>query len=220
MAALDEKVPAIAEQVLKRPLSDAETLEIYRIADAVGMRDVQSFLHLLLVFKLHEDKTREQFEKLVSLEARLNAKFDDMGVLSERIRETLESSIEKNFGDRARWIGEDMGKTIASSAESLLTSVGEYHSLRGRTVIVCYTCLVSVIAYWLGSGGVPPRNVPSGVLEAFLFLPAGWCVFFCGAVYSFLWAGDYWNRIKKTSLYKTLLGLQVFSLIWLALALL
>jgi hypothetical protein len=63
--------------------------------------------------------------------------------------------------------------------------------------------------------------VPGGsTLEVLLFLPAGWSVFFCGATYTFLWAGDHWNRVKKTTLYKILLGTQVFFLMILFLALL
>jgi hypothetical protein len=57
-------------------------------------------------------------------------------------------------------------------------------------------------------------------LKALLFLPAGWSVFFCGAACAFLWAGDNWDRVKKTALYKIFLGLQVFLLSALALTLL
>jgi hypothetical protein len=56
--------------------------------------------------------------------------------------------------------------------------------------------------------------------QALLLLPAGWCVFFCGTTYTFFWAGDHWGRIKKTRLYKILLGTQAFFLLALALSLL
>jgi hypothetical protein len=116
MTKLDGKITALAEEILKRPLRDEEELEIYRISDAVGMRDVQSFLYLLLVFKLHEDAMKRQFEQIVSLEKRLNDKFDEMGELSARIDETLVSSIEKILGDGAARIGADMGDEIAANA--------------------------------------------------------------------------------------------------------
>jgi hypothetical protein len=58
------------------------------------------------------------------------------------------------------------------------------------------------------------------MLEAFLFLPAGWSVFFCGATCTFLWAGDNWKTIKKRTLYKTLFGTQIFFLSLLGLVLL
>jgi len=41
MANLDEKVSLAAEQILKRPLNDDERYEIYRLADVLGMKDVQ-----------------------------------------------------------------------------------------------------------------------------------------------------------------------------------
>jgi hypothetical protein len=58
MPNLEEKMSVIAEQVLKRPLSEEEKDDVFRIADAVGMKDVQSFLHLIRVFKLHEQRMR------------------------------------------------------------------------------------------------------------------------------------------------------------------
>ena len=220
MTKLDGKITALAEEILKRPLSGEEELEIYRISDAVGMRDVQSFLYLLLVFKLHEDTMKQQFGQMVSLENRLNAKFDEMGALSERIDGTLKSSIEKILGDGAARIGADMGGDIAEKAEKVLTSFGEYHALRGRTILAGFLCVTFALAYRLGKLDVLSAAPHGTVLEAFLFLPAGWSVFFCGAVCSFLWAGDRWKAIKKNTFYKTLFGAQIFFLLLLALALL
>jgi hypothetical protein len=216
----DGKITALAGEILKRPLSGEEELEIYRIADAVGMRDIQSFLYLLLVFKLHEDTMKGQFEKLASLEERLNEKFARMGELSGRIDGTLKTSVDKILTDGAKRIGEDMGNAVKEKAAETLASFGEYRSLRGQTMLVCFLCVTSAIAYWLGAVNALRVVPPESALEALLLLPAGWCVFFCGATYTFLWAGDHWGRIKKTRLYKTLLGLQVFFLLILAASLL
>ena len=206
MAGLDEKTLLAAEQILKRPLNDDERFEIYRIADVLSMKDVQSFLHLLLVFKLHENTMKENFAKMTALE--------------NKIQDTLESSVERILGEGAARIGADMGEAIAKGAREALTSFGEYHTVRGRTILICFLCLTSALAYWLGAGNFL-NSVPSGgALEALLFLPAGWSVFFCGATYTLLWAGDNWGRIKKTKLYRTFLGLQIFSLLILALNLL
>jgi hypothetical protein len=131
MGSLDEKMSSMAELVLKRRLSEDEKNEIYRISDAMGMANVQSFLHLLMVFKLHEDATREQFGKLESLEARLNERFDEMGVLSAKIDKTLEASIGRILGDGAREIGRDMGDYIAEQAKESLGARDDYQFLRG-----------------------------------------------------------------------------------------
>ena len=206
MAGLDEKTTLAAEQILKRPLNDDERFEIYRIADVLGMKDVQSFLHLLLVFKLHENT--------------MNEKFAEMAALEKKIQDTLESSVERILGEGAARIGTDMGEAVAEGARNSLTSFAEYHTLRGQTILVCFICLTSTLAYWLGAGNFL-NSAPSGsMLEALLLLPAGWCIFFCGATYTFLWVGDHWGRIKKTKLYKIFLGLQAFSLLILALSLL
>ena len=125
-------------------------------------------------------------------------------------------SVERILGEGACRIGADMGDTIADRAEHALTAVAEYHSLRGQTIIICFICIVSSLAYWLGSGNVLMLVPAGGPLETLLFLPAGWCVFLCGVTYTFFWIGDHWKRIKRTMLYKTFLGLQVFFLAVLA----
>ena len=206
MPGLDGKISAIAEQILQRPLSDEEELEIFRISDAVGMKDIQSLLHLLLVFKLHEETMKGKFEEIAALE--------------KKIRETLESSVEKLLRDGTYKIGAELGDTVVSHAENVLASVKEYASLRGQTVIVCFFWVASAFAYSLGNG-YALRHIPSGgILETLLFLPAGWGIFFCGSFYTLLWACDNWKTIKKKALYKTIFGVQIFFLLLLVLALL
>lgn len=220
MASLDDKMSAMAERVLKRSLSEEEKNEIYRISDAMGMSNVQSFLYLIMVFKLHEDVMKRQFENLAALERKLNEKFAEIGALSERIDGTLKVSVGKILGDAASRIGEDMGKAMTESAGETLGAFGEYHTLRGQTVLICFLCVTTALAYALGAGNALRVVPPGSALEALMLLPAGWCVFFCGVTYTFLWAGDHWGKIKKTRLYKTLLGLQVFFLLLLAVSLL
>lgn len=206
MAGLDEKTLLAAEQLLKRPLREDEQLEIYRIADIFNMRDVQSFLYLILVFKSHEDSMKKNFAELAALE--------------RKIQDTLESSIERILGEGAARIGADMGKAVAEGARETLTSVGEYQTARGRAVLCCFLSLTSVLAYWMGANGFLNAVPPGGAFEAFMFLPAGWSVFFCGAAYTFLWSADHWGQLRRTALYKTLFGLQVVLLLFLGLNLL
>lgn len=202
MAGLSEKALFAAGQILKRPLNDEEQLEIYRIADVLGMKDVQSFLHLLLVFRLHEQTMNEKFAKLATLE--------------ENLLDTLEKRAEKITSDSAERIGAELGEAVAEGARKALTGYGEYQSLRGQTILVCFICLISMLAYWLGANGILDKAPSGGALETFLLLPGGWCVFFCGATYTFLWVGDHWQRVKGTRLYKALLGLQLSFLLLLA----
>jgi hypothetical protein len=211
MMKLDEKLSVLAGQVLKRPLSEEERLEIYRISDAVGMRDVQSFLHLLLVFRLHEDTVKKQFEQLDSLESRLNAKFDDMGVLSKRIDGTLTGAVERILGEGAKRIGADMSEAIVSGARDTLTQISEFHSLRGQMTLTCFMTAACCLAYWFGSADVfNPEVLPRSALT---FLPLGWGIFFFCLTHTYLWACDNWKQIKRRPLYKTFFGLQIFSVI-------
>jgi ElaB/YqjD/DUF883 family membrane-anchored ribosome-binding protein len=208
MTNLDEKMSALAEQVLKRPLSDEEQLEIYRISDAVGMRDVQSFLHLLLVFKLHEDSMKKQFDELVSLEDRLNEKFSEITTLEEKISNTLENSIERVLGEGAQKIGRDMGDCIVEEAKEVLGARDDYHFLRGQVWVVCLIGLLTTLAYWLGSGYMPGVDDDTGALRTLLMLPSGWLMFVCCSLYTYMWAFDHWKKVKKSAYYKGILALQ------------
>jgi hypothetical protein len=170
------------------------------------MKDVQSFLHLLLVFKLHEQTMKDKFDEIAGLEKKING--------------TLESSVRKVLHDSTERIGAELGDSIVSRAEGVLASVREYSSLRGQTLFVCFFWVISAFAYWLGAGNIL-RHIPSGgILETLLFLPAGWGIFFCGSFYSMLWAYDHWKEIKKKAVFRTIFGAQVFFLLLLILALL
>ena len=208
MPGLDEKMSSMAELVLKRRLSEDEKNEIFRISDAMGMANVQSFLHLLMVFKLHEDTTREQFGRLELFESRLNEKFDEMGELSAKIDKTLEASIARILGDWAREIGRNMGNDIAARAGEVMSSVKEFHTFRGCIMMVAFSGIISTVAYWLGMSGVFNLNETNGFLSPVLMLPAGWWMLFCLASYTYFWCFDHWHLVKRSALYKGFLALQ------------
>ena len=206
MTRLDGKISAIAEQILKRPLSDEEELEIFRISDAVGMKDVQSFLHLLLVFKLHEDT--------------MKGKFDEIAALEKNIRETLESSIWKILRDGTERIGAEVGRDIAANASGILSSFKEFHVIRGYIVAASVTGIVATLAYWFGASGIFKMDGIEGPLGNVLFLPAGWWMLFSFAAYGYFWFFDHWKQVKKSALYKSLLVLQTLIIAALLIAML
>jgi hypothetical protein len=212
MPSLDEKMSAIAEQVLKRPLNDEEKLDIYKISDAMGMSNVQSFLHQLLVFKLHEDAMKNQFAQLPSLEARLNEKFDEMESLSAKIDETLKSSVGHILGEGARNIGRDMGRHIADSAKDVLGSTAEFHYLRGQVMTVCLISMMATLAYWLGTANVISVPGEMGPIDVLFMLPAGWVAFTCCFFCSLTWGSDHWEQVKRSNWYKAALAAQALML--------
>jgi hypothetical protein len=206
MARLDGKITAIAERILKRPLSDEEELEIFRISDAVGMKDVQSFLHLLLVFKLHEETMKGKFEELAELE--------------KKIRDTLESSIWKILHDGTERIGAEVGRDIAANARGILSSFKEFHVIRGYIVAASATGIIATLAYWLGVSGAFRMEEIGGPLGNVLFLPAGWWMLFSFAAYGYFWFFDHWKQVKKSAFYKSLLVLQTLIIAALFIAML
>jgi hypothetical protein len=212
MPTLDEKMSSMAELVLKRALSDEEKSEIYRISDAMGMANVQSFLHLLMVFKLHEDMMDGQFSKLEALKGRLDEKFNEMGVLSRNINETLERSIVRILGDGAREIGRNMGASIAEGAKETLGGRDDYQSLRGQVCVVCLLTFVSAVAYRLGEiNAIGPESY-SSVLGPLFQMPSGWWAFFCCSLYTVMWAYDHWELVKKSAFHKGILAVQLLIL--------
>ena len=194
MANLDEKTLLAAEQILKRPLSDEERLEVYRLADILGMKDVQSFLHLLLVFKLHENTMSEKFSEIAALE--------------KRIQNTLESSVEKILGEGASQIGADMGEAIAVKSREVMSSVNEFHVIKGYIVAASITGIAATVAYWFGLSGALRMDEIGGPFRGVLLLPAGWWMLFSMASYTYFWFFDNWRRVKKSLFYKCFLVLH------------
>ncbi len=196
MPNVDAKMAEIAEQLLRRPLTDDEHFEILRIADVMGMSNVHSFLHQLLVFKLHEDTLRQQFEDLRKFEDRLN---------------------ERILGEGARAIASDMGEEIADHARNAFTEGASYYRLKGQIIVACLFWPAMALSYLLGQYGALDWLPSTSFLRAFMSIPAGWCLFLCSAIYTFLWVGDYWYDIRRKLLFKVLLGLQIFAELLLAL---
>jgi hypothetical protein len=217
MTDFDEALNGAASAILKRELSSEERHEFLELAGVIGMGSVEDYLYMLMVFKRNEDRITC---KIASFEAALSEKLNEISTLEKKINGTLEAAIERILGDGAARIGADMGEKIAAGAERTLTTLGEYRSIRGQTMLACFVCVASAIAYRLGAAGFLESVSDGGVLRELLFLPAGWCVFFCGAAHTFFWVGDHWGRIKKTVLYKAFLGVQVFLLSALAMTLL
>jgi hypothetical protein len=206
MPRLDGKISAIAEQILKRPLTDEEELEIFRISDAVGMKDVQSFLHLLLVFKLHEETMKGKFAEITALE--------------KNIHETLENSIRKILSDGTERIGAEVGKDIAANASGILSSFKEFYVIRGYIAAASVTGVFSTFAYWLGVSGAFKMEGIGGPLGNVLLLPAGWWMVFCFAAYGYFWFFDHWKQVKKSAFYKGILVLQTLIVAALIIAML
>jgi len=205
MADFNESLKTASVAILNRELSEEERTEFLELGAALGMNAVEDYLYILMIFKRHSDILERRFDELTELERKLH--------------DTLEYSVERILGEGAARIGADMGESITNGATAVLTSLSEYHKERAQTILICFICLTSTLAYWLGANDFL-SFVPSGnALGAFLRLPAGWSVFFGGATYTFLWAGDNWDRIKKTKLYRIFLGLQIFFLLVLGLSL-
>jgi len=193
MASLDERTSLAAEQIFKRPLSDDERFEIYRIADILGMKDVQSYLHLILVFKLHENI--------------MDVKFAEMGALEKKIQDTLENTIERILGEGASQIGADMGEIITERSKEVMSSVKEFHTINGYIVATSISGILATIAYWFGVSGAFRMDEIDGWFKGMLLLPAGWWMLFSVASYTYFWFFENRRFVKRNVYYKCILAL-------------
>jgi hypothetical protein len=195
MEKLDPKMTDLAQKVLRRPLSEEERLEIFQISDALGMNNVQSFLYLILVFKLHEDT--------------MKMKTDKIEAISERINENLRRTVElRKDGAEDDTTGEGQG-----GRNEIQGGYKEFFTVRAYILISCYVGLLVTLSYWLGSRDVLRMSESAGPLDTLLHLPAGWCFIAGGMLYAFTWSFDNWKRVKRYRKFKAMLGLQVFVVV-------
>jgi hypothetical protein len=186
MPNLDEKLRALAGQILKRQLSDEEQLDIYRISDAAGMRDVQSFLYLLLVFKLHEDTMARQFSRFLGIEKRISEKFDELKRLEEKISATIKVSVESILKDGGERIGREMASQIVKSAKDILNMNGKAHLGDGLSIMSCLLSITSMVAYQLGI--YAERKGSSLAINSYLgWKYVGYTVLSCGLFKMITW---------------------------------
>jgi hypothetical protein len=220
MPSLDGRIKDISEQVLKRPLTDEEELEMLRISEVMGMSNVQSFLFLLLVFKLHEDATRKQIKELSLLKDEMKEKFDELGALYERVDAKLQNSIERILGEGAREIGRDVGTHVAEGAKEILGVNGDYHFLRGQVWTVFLMSVFATVSYWLGAAKVFSAGQGAGTLDTLANLPSGWIAFVCGSMYAYMWGWDHWDKVRGSLYYKAVLAMIAVVLVMIAVYLL
>ena len=107
--------------------------------------------------------------------------------------------------DGTEQIGAEVGEDIAANASGILSSLKEFHVIRGYTVAASVTGIISILAYWLGASGAFKMEEIGGPLKNILLLPADWWMFFCFAAYGYFWCFDHWKQVKKSIFYKSLL---------------
>jgi hypothetical protein len=207
MSDFDRALKDAASAILKRELTDEERMEFRDLSDTLGMGSVEDYLYMLMIFKRNEDRISE---KLGSFGEEIGKRFGEMAALSEKIDETLDSSIRKILGEGAREIGRDMGEHVAEGAKEILRESGDYHFLRGQVWVVFCLSLLAAISYWLGSANVLKAAGNSNPMDILMGLPSGWLAFICGSVYAYMWSWDHWKLVKGSAYYKLISALQVF----------
>jgi hypothetical protein len=209
MAGFENSLKTASLAVLKRDLTESERVEFLELAAAMGMSNVEDYLYMLMVFKRNEDRVNGA---IAGFRDEMKARFDEIGALSDKIDNTLESAVSRVLGDGAREISRDMGAQIAESAKGVLSSTEEFHFMRGQIFVAGVVMTLSVVAYLLGAVyGFGNEGNPD-FLGVLLRLPAGSVVLYCGFVYTVLWCLDHWKLLKRDFFRKILFGLQILVL--------
>jgi hypothetical protein len=210
VAGFENSLKTAALAVLKRDLTESERVEFLELAAAIGMSNVEDYLYMLMVFKRNEDRVSGA---LTGFRDEMTAKFDEMGALSNKIDNTLESTVFRVLGDGAREISRDMGAQVTESAKGILSSTEEFHFMRGQTYVAGLIIALSAVSYWLGAIYGFGNEDSSDFLGILLRLPAGSVMLYCGFVYTVLWCVDYWKLLKRDIFCKVRLGLQMLVLV-------
>jgi hypothetical protein len=210
MAAFEHSLRAASLAILKRELTEKERIEFLELAGAICMSNVEDYLYMLMVFKRNEDNVSCT---LARFRDEIKARFDEMGVLEQKIHGTLENSISRVLGDGAREISRSMGNEIAESAKDVLSSTKEFHFLRGQTFVAGLIIALSVVSYWLGTVYGFGNEDKSDYLSILLRLPAGMVALYCGFVCIVMWCSDHWKLLKRDIFCKVRLGLQILVLL-------
>ncbi|MDR1508030.1 MAG: hypothetical protein LBS53_00145 [Synergistaceae bacterium] len=210
MAGFENSLRAAAQAILKRDLTESERVEFLELAGAIGMSSVEDYLYMLMVFKRNEDRVNGAITKF---DENMKARFDEIGVLEQKIHDTLESSISRVLGDGARDIGRDMGNHIAESAKDVLKGHEEFHYERGQFLMAGLIIAISTVTYWLGAQFGFNRIDNESYIAYILKIPAGAVICWCVSGFAFLWSLDHWRLVKRDWFYKIRFSLQILLLV-------
>jgi len=151
MTNFENNLRAAAQAILKRELTENERVGFLELAGAIGMSSVEDYMYMLMIFKRNEDRISKQ---MVLFKKEMKDRFDEMGVLENKIDAKLGKTLEDMLGKGAEKIGHAMERDIVHSASQVLKTNGEFHFVRGQAMIVCAIVFLVIVAYWLGSANV------------------------------------------------------------------
>jgi len=195
---------------LKRDLAEGERVEFLGLAAAIGMKNVEDFMYMLMIFKRNEDRVTDA---LNSFRDEMREKFDEMAALEKKIDEGLESSIARVLGYGAREIGRDMGNHIAESAKNVLGASEEFHFMRGQLFVSGLVIILSTVAYMLGAIYGFGGSENGDFLDILLHLPVGNVAFVFGFTHVGMWCCDHWKLVKRSAVHKVRLALEILVLL-------
>ena len=153
------------ERVVGRVATDAERARLYRLRDALGLRDNDAFWSIVMALEYYDSLFREYPEKVAEATERA----------AQRVRAPYSATAQEHLAAAAS------GELARRLAE---TPAGLHRVSAGIAAAVAYGSLCTFAGYELAAPGKPfwirdsvHGSGVSHVLAAVLSLPAGWMVF-------------------------------------------
>jgi hypothetical protein len=171
MTSFENSLQAASQAILRRELTETERVEFLELGGAIGMSSVEDYLYMLMIFKRNEDRISAQ---MTSFRKEMKARFDEMGVLENKIDDTLGKTLE-DMVDKMRGVFVEKADDLA--AQKNKTETWRSWALM-MSVLVIFGAIMVNSGYVLGSGTSPfwlhPNNRLQLILSWFLNVPSGW----------------------------------------------
>ena len=175
MTDFDKALQSASQAILRRELTEIERVELLDLGAAIGMSTVKDYLYMLMIFKRYEDRISAQ---MLSFENEMNSKFDEMGVLENKIDATLVKTLDDMLNI--------MAGVFVEKADDLSAERVKVETWRSWGFVISGLVIFGAInlnaGYVMGSGFYPfwlqQGNRFHMLLSWFLNVPSGWILLF------------------------------------------
>ncbi len=189
-------------QVLGRQPSEAERQRLYRVRDALGLRDNDAFWYIVMILE-HYDSLYRDYPRQIAEHAR--------GTI-EAAREAFALAAAAESAKAQSMLAQKVAETSVAIARRLAERrIGLHRVTAVLASVVAFGALCVAAGFKLGNTGRPfwyrPRVGPEGnadILAVVLGVPAGWMLFALllpfavhGARTGWSWASDSDGSVQK-----------------------
>ena len=212
MPGFDDSLKTTSRAILKRDLSEEEKFEFLELASTIGMRSVEDYLYILMIFKRNEDRVNDALD---TFRHEMNQRFEELNALEKQIDDTLEHTVIETLAQSGQKIASNMGDEISWRAKNTLSAHGDFYFLRGQVAVCALITIIATATYFLGAmlGFGDSSKEKAIFFNIIAHFPAGLVALVCGIAYTLFWYCDHSDKIEKDFSYLIILVLQILVLL-------